>query len=74
MIPHVPYDKSMKALATVWRITIRSGDFLAHADFPLSMGGIASDRFDGLVTDEDVENLLREFGHYEDYRRWQSRT
>jgi hypothetical protein len=48
--------------------------FRARAVFPLDMAGIAMARHEALQTDQDIEDLLREFGTTEDYEAWQRRT
>jgi hypothetical protein len=75
VVPQVPFTASLEAYTNAWRITIRTpAGFVAHADFPLSMGGVAHDRYVILQTDQDVEDLLREFGEDKDYHAWQRLT
>ena len=68
-----PFTAEGELLPTGWRITIRSGRFTGHADFPLSMGDVARDRLQILkrsINAQDVEDLLREFGSDEDFYEW----
>jgi hypothetical protein len=70
----VSFTSSIELVANAWRITIRRGTFVAYADFPLSMGDVANDRYLALHTNTDVEDLLREFGSTKDYHQWQRLT